>query len=984
MRLRHASTIVGWLVLACALASPALGQATPGAAGAPTLDRAIGQRITEIRLLIDGRAVDDPELRKTLETVAGAPLRAVDVRESIIHLMALARFEDVSVDAELGPAGVALTYQLATQHPVESIEFRGDLGLPARQLRAAVEERYSKSPPRVRAEEISVMLEGLLRDHGFLKATVKPAEAPSTAREKLVFEVNAGTPARVGRATVEGQPEVSAEQLLDRLDVKTGSRFDRLALDGAVTRYLRELRARGFLEAKIAPDYLYASGGESVDVVIRMTRGPRVMIAFRGDPMPAKRADEIVGLLKEGALDDDALENEEQSIVSELRARGYRDASAPFQREAKGPDLEVVVFTVTRGPQYRVAGIEISGNQQLPRAEIQAALKLQPGQWFVKAKLDADAASIQRLYQNEGFQGAKVEAATSQAGGDPTQLQLRYSISEGPRTTIAAVEFEHVTVFPVGDLQKILGSRVGGPYNAQRVEDDRETVLDQYQAQGYQQATVTVPPGLSPDGTRFTLRFAVDEGPKTLIDHILIVGNARTKASTIERELGLKPGMALSFVSMAEAQRRLSELGLFRRVQVTELERSTENRRDVVVTIEEAPVNTIGYGGGFEASMRTRLNTATNQPEDTFDAAPRGFFEIGRRNLWGKNRSINLFARGAIRSSDQFSGDSTTTATTTTTIPPLTDASSGFREYRVLGAYREPRFMDAPIDLTVSAEVDQAIRTTFDFNRRQVVVDASHRLSPTLSVDGRYTFGHTRLFNERIDPNDQLNVDKVFPRVQLSMFSGSVIRSTRDDAFEPTRGTLASFDVTFAPRAIGSAVGFVKGSWQAFGYKQIPALRNSVLAAGVRLGLAFGFPQTALNEEGTPVAIEQELPASERFFAGGDTTVRGYALDRLGSASVLDPNGISNGGNGLFIGNLELRVPVKWIGVAAFIDTGNVFAKVSGMHFSELRSGAGFGIRWRSPVGPLRVDLAWKLNPMTFNGVRESRFAWYVTIGQAF
>ena len=134
--------------------------------------------------------------------------------------------------------------------------------------------------------------------------------------------------------------------------------------------------------------------------------------------------------------------------------------------------------------------------------------------------------------------------------------------------------------------------------------------------------------------------------------------------------------------------------------------------------------------------------------------------------------------------------------------------------------------------------------------------------------------------------------------------------------------------------------------------------------------------------------IDQELPAAERFFAGGDTSVRGFALDQLGSASVLDQNGVSNGGNGLVIFNAELRFPIwrkKSLGGAVFIDTGNVFATVGDIDLGELRSGVGFGVRWKSPVGPLRLDFAWKLHPITFgNGTRENRFAWYVTIGQAF
>ena len=133
---------------------------------------------------------------------------------------------------------------------------------------------------------------------------------------------------------------------------------------------------------------------------------------------------------------------------------------------------------------------------------------------------------------------------------------------------------------------------------------------------------------------------------------------------------------------------------------------------------------------------------------------------------------------------------------------------------------------------------------------------------------------------------------------------------------------------------------------------------------------------SAVDANGQPIVIEQELPASERFFAGGDTSVRGFALDQLGASSVIDQNGVSNGGNGLVIFNAELRFPL-WrahaLGGAVFIDTGNVFAKVSEIDLADLRSGAGFGLRWKSPVGPLRLDFAWKLHPITYgNGMREN------------
>jgi outer membrane translocation and assembly module TamA len=170
-----------------------------------------------------------------------------------------------------------------------------------------------------------------------------------------------------------------------------------------------------------------------------------------------------------------------------------------------------------------------------------------------------------------------------------------------------------------------------------------------------------------------------------------------------------------------------------------------------------------------------------------------------------------------------------------------------------------------------------------------------------------------------------------------------------------------------------------------------------VLATGARLGLAKGFPYTtpALDENGNPIpgpdgdpltVTITDLPASERFFAGGDTTVRGFALDRLGTPETLDSSGFPTGGNAVVVLNAELRVPVwRDFGAAAFVDGGNVFRRAADLDLSRIRGTAGFGVRYRSPLGPLRLDLGFKLDRQVLpTGELEPPSAWYISFGQAF
>ena len=132
--------------------------------------------------------------------------------------------------------------------------------------------------------------------------------------------------------------------------------------------------------------------------------------------------------------------------------------------------------------------------------------------------------------------------------------------------------------------------------------------------------------------------------------------------------------------------------------------------------------------------------------------------------------------------------------------------------------------------------------------------------------------------------------------------------------------------------------------------------------------------------------VIRDLPASERFFAGGDTTVRGFALDRLGTAETLDPQGFPQGGNGMAIFNFETRAPYwKNLQFVWFVDAGNVFKRATDIRLDELRVSSGLGFRYRSPIGPLRVDWGWKLSTrLLLTGGRERSNVVHISLGQAF
>jgi outer membrane protein insertion porin family len=942
----------------------------------------VGAQITGVQIVREGQPIDDPSVSSLVETRAGEPLVMSEVRESITHVFGLGRFQDVQVEAIAAPGGVALRYNLVPLHPVQRVDFRGvpSLGLSEGLLRSTVTARFGASPLVGRAPEAARTLEQLYRDHGYLRATVKPVptERHDPDRTVLEFDITPGPHALIANARVEGQPAEGADAFLRQVHAAPSQRYEPATITTALANYVQKLRRKARYEATASYQARPAADGTTVDLTVMLQAGPIVTIAFDGDPLPKDKLNELVPVAREVSVDEDLIEDSIQRIRTLLRSQGYWKADASATRE-EGDGTLRIVFTVRRGSQYRIvgAGVEVNGNRAVPVEQLRPALaRLQPGDVFVESNLAAAVTAVAGHYQRLGFAQAKISAAvnevTPESGG---QLFLRptITIAEGPLTRIGEIRLEGNASVPEEELRPLVTSAAGAPYYEPSVVSDREAVLLEYRNRGFAAATVVVVPSLSPDGTRADLKFQITEGQQTIVDHVLITGNVQTDQRVIQRELLLQQGKPLGQEDLIESQRRLGALGLFRRIRIEELSHGGA-LSDVLVTVEEAAATTFSYGGGLEAARLLR-ESAEGQAQERLEIAPRGFFDVGRRNLGGKNRSADLYTRLSLRPGGATSGSDDTDL-------------FAFPEYRVVATYREPRAFGLNADFLFTAAVEQGVRSSFNFARKGINVEVVRRLGPGLRTSARYYFGTTRTFAERLSDEDQSRIDRLFPQVRLSAVGGAISRDTRDDVLDPARGTFVSAEATLATRALGGQVGFAKSYVQGFWFHRLPVDRRVVVASRLALGLADGFPRpvTAFDIEGQPITLTiEDLPASERFFAGGDTTIRGFALDSVGAPNTISPTGFPRGGNALVVANAELRLPIwKDLGAAVFADGGNVFRRATELDLGELRGSSGFGLRYRSPIGPIRFDVGFKMDRRVVGGVLEGRRALHFSIGQAF
>jgi outer membrane protein assembly complex protein YaeT len=949
----------------------------------------IGKPVTEVHLVSEGRPADEPALVDLIETRVGQPLSMAAVRESITHLFSLGRFQDVQVDATATSGGVALRYDLVPVHRVSRVEVRGPLGVSDGTVRSFIEDRFGATPPAGRAADVSSVLEHeFYPDHGYMQARVTPV--PTLTHDPdgtlLTFDINAGPRAVIRDVTIVGDPVDGRATFQRQVNAAKGDPYEPLKIRSGLTGVVQKLKKRGRYEATATFVPNVNDDGTAVDLQFDVQPGPVVSLVFRGDALPPEKIKELAPIEREGSVDQDLLEDSTRRITDYLSAEGYWKATATSARE-EGPGTATIVFTVRRGLLYRIApgGVEIGGNRQIPIEQLRPQLeRLQPGAIYTSANLGAAVGAIALDYAKRGFATVKITPAQNElnAVGGVGQVKPVIVIDEGPLTRIGDITFQGNRHMSAEELRAEV-SELGAhdPYYEPTIAASRNKVLLAYLNAGFSSATVVLRPVLSEDHARADLQFQITEGPQSIVDHIIIVGNTRTDPRIIQRELRFTPGGPLGLADKLESRRRLGALGLFRRIGIDELPPSAEGRRDVVVTVEEAAATTLSYGGGLEITRRLMSTVPGEKASQQFDFGPRGFFDIGRRNIAGKNRSVNLFTRLALRPDNA-----------TTTDPTTDPGVFGFVEYRVVGAYREPRALGMRnADLTVTAVVEQGVRTSFNFKRQGVNADVTRPFSPRIRGNVRYSFSKTRTFDEQLTEKEQFQIDKAFPEVRLSSFSGGVLFDSRDDVLEPARGSLLTGDVTLAARALGGEVGFLKSYMQGSWFHGLPGRRRIVFATRAAVGLADGFPRVATieNADGTTSpAIIEDLPASERFFAGGGSTIRGFGLDEVGAPNTISPTtGFPTGGNAVLIMNVEVRVPVpiiKGMGIAAFVDGGNVFRRVTEFDFGELRGSYGVGLRYRSPIGPLSFDVGFKMDRRVIGGTLEPPMAFHFSFGQAF
>jgi len=909
-------------VLLALLLWPATRAAPAQETGLPVIARVVVQ--------VDGRP-GEAALLDLIPLQAGEPYSARAVDQAVKAIFRTGLFSDVQV-LKSGDEDVELTFVLARNLFVADVKFRGTRAPAARLMDGLLSLRPGSVLSEERLPVAAGEVRAALRGEGFFDAKVE-VEVHKDARSssaRLVFRVDSWKTVRVRSIALEGDVLADRDALLKRLKCRPGDPYVPARLERGRQALAAFYAAQGFRRAEVRlEEESFDEERSEVGLRVGIEAHEKIRVEIRGARVPARLVEPI---WDEPIFEQWGLEEGEARVLNHVRRKGYLQAAVDGRIE-KTEDGLAVIYEVSRGEKFRVREVEFPGLAAYSPDDLKVLLAVREGVPFFDLlgydRLFALPRDIETLYKENGFAEVQVKLDFVRQGAD---VKAVYSVREGAQRRVSSVRLEGVSLFSPQAMLAELANKEGGPYFPPNVQRDVGRIENAYLDRGAR-GTEVLPRVEMGEDHRVSLVFEITEGEPFVTGNILVTGNRITKTKVINREIQVRKGDVADQSRIQDSKRRLERLGIFSEVRLEQI--PTEPGHEIlVVTVREGEMNYAGIGLGFES--RNRVSGSLASWPDEF--RPRGTAEYIRTNVLGLGAQVGLVG--------QLSGI----------------------ERRIVGSWSQPYLFGLTMPTTLLAWAEREDRVSFKFDRRGVSFNTVKPLGAARLLLASLSLTRTAIFDVSIE-NPPEDIDRRYLPYSAAVASLSMSGDRRDDTLNPVRGTYFNLVGEWGFPVFGMESDYQKVFLKSQFYRPLsPGLSLSLTG---RLGLGRSL---------------RNLP--ERFFAGGSNTFRGEEFDMLGPAETgEDGSQKPLGGEAVFLINTELAFPLvrSWreLRIAAFFDLGNVYGRLQDFRPLDLQGAAGAGIRYRTPLGPVRLEVAWKL--WTFESTdRKGRPLFFLTIGNIF
>ena len=938
-----------------------------------------------------------------LAQLEGAPLRRDDLKRSLRQLFATGLFETIDVEASAKQDGVALVFRGTPRTFIGTVSVDGAKGANINtQLQRASQLAPGTRFNQARLTQALDEMRQTLGVNGFHEPVITPTLTPHPDEQlvDIAFRVVSGPQARVGAVEVTGDSGMNSGDFRHHAHLRTGSHVDHETANRALTGVLKHYQRDQRLEAEIKVEsQQYDPRTQRDSFRFSATRGPQVKVLVQGASLGADRLKHVIPVFEEGTVDEDLLNEGNRRLRDYFQRLGYFDVKVDHDQQSASTDQVVILYHVQLGSRRRVERVSVAGNHYFDSATLKDLLNVHAADSldrlgaYSQSLVTADIGALQTIYRNNGFLRVKItpEAATDAARvtpkGKPAPLTVIYHIEEGDQQRVGSVRLEGNDHVDAAKLTSQLNTVPGQLLSPQNLAGDRDALWTDYLSRGFDKARVEVTQQADPDNPNtVNVVFHITEGQQIFVRKVLLTGLHYTRPDTVAKAIVLHPGDPLNETALAETQRNLYEFALFSEIDTAvENPSGGETYKTVLLQAVEARRWSLTYGFGFEAQTGTPENNCKGasaagvpcDPNGKTGISPRVIANLTRNNLFGREQSASL------------------------------QGTYGLIEQKINLLFQNPHFYgnrnfgltfsggyanSQDVTTYVASKLEAGVHWTEHFNT------PGSRISKANTLDYEFSFRRVKVAASSL----QVGIGEIAPLSTATRVAGpgtTWIRDTRDSPLDAHRGTYTSFQEFLSGSRLGAQAEFNRIDVSNSSFYSFDKGRF-VLARNTRYGQerAFGSADAEL------------IPLPERLYAGGATSLRSFSINAAGPR---DPEtGYPIGGAGALVNNTEMRLPppnLPWLGdavsIVLFHDMGNVFTNASDAWISALRlhqpdrdsckttaktndpttytpSGPttstgqqgtcsfnyfshapGLGLRYHTPVGPIRVDFSYNLNP---------------------
>ncbi|MBI5235896.1 MAG: outer membrane protein assembly factor BamA [Deltaproteobacteria bacterium] len=733
----------------------------------------------------------------------------------------------------------------------------------------------------------------------------------------------------IGRIEVKGNRRVDAEAVLRKITSKVG---EPLSPDD-VKDDIRAIYSTGFFD-DVSVDLSEAqAGGSTLTYAVKEMPFIR-RIAFKGNSeLNEDKLKEAITIKANTVLDRAVLASNVDKIKAAYAEKGYYSAAVKPVIETDKETFEAeaaVVFDINEGPEVKIKRITVIGGNHFSEGDVKGHMTtkeagifsfLTGSGKFNDLVFQNDLSIVLGKYYDDGYINADILDHRVLLSEDKRYFLITLYVSEGDRFTVGTIDVtgDMLDDSPKEELLGKIKLEKGDTFNRSKFAKGLEAISDIYGDKGYAYADVR--PGTRVDAEKKVVDIVIEikKNELAFVERIDIQGNVRTRDKVIRREVELAEGDLYSSSAMRRSRNNLRRLGYFEDVKVSQAQGGGPDKIKLDVNVKERPTGAVSVGAGY-SSVDKVIGTAS----------------ISQSNLLGTGLRLDLSGTVSATSSKYVLGF---------TEPWLMDKplSAGFDVYKTDKDYPDYKVGKTGFDVRFGFPVmDRYTRGTITYRLEDVRIRDVAAGAP-------------------VDVKDQEGKRKE------SSVRTALKRDTRDDAFFPTEGAVASASIEYAGGVIGGSTNYVK--YEADAIKYVPLIWDTTVSLRGSAGYVHSYGGKA-------------IPIYERYYLGGINSLRGYRTRSLGPKDTA--TGAVVGGNKMVLASAELVFPLfpeQGLRGVLFYDIGGAYNDtIDSGDLRELRQGWGVGLRWFSPIGPLRLEFGMPL------GRREEEKAhqWDFTIGSAF